>query len=465
MRLYDTILLLASEETACRLDTLRKQIGIPMQIKPGLATPTTRTHPLRKSAQTELNVLKLIQARPSISRVELAKEARLSTAAITGIVNSLHERGLLVEGASSSAGVGRKRIGLWLRPELGYVVGVDLGTFNLRVAVTDVNGSPRAVRQVPTRMNLGRADVLKRCFATMREVLDEAGVDPAGILGVGVAFSGVIDVANGTVLSYPRPGLAEGWKNTPLRAIVEAEFGVPCVLEDSVRAVANSERITGAGRDFSDFVYVDVGMGVGAAIFINESLYRGCNGSAGEFGHMTVDEEGPLCCCGSYGCLEALASGACVIENVKLALAKGVSSKVLHLAGDVPDDITLEMIAEAAEDRDSLSFRALSEAATHIGAACADLVNLLNPEAIIFGGALFRASPALLLEHLSRMVRHRAMEKSANDVKLLLAVTKSDAGALGMASMIASQVVNGFLETAVNRHSPRGSALSAAHQT
>jgi predicted NBD/HSP70 family sugar kinase len=419
-----------------------KQIGTPMQIEFIRAVANPGASSLRKSAQTELGVLQLIQGRPSISRVELAREAGLSTAAITGIVSSLHGRGLLMEGASSSSSVGRKRIGLWLRPELGCVVGIDLGTFNLRIAVTDLNGSERVVREVPTCMSLGRPEVLRRCFGTVRDLLHEAGLEPASILGIGVAFSGVIDPASGMVLSYPRPNLAESWKNTPLQKIVETEFRVPCVLEDSVRAVAHSERKRGVGRYYNHFVYVDVGMGVGSAIYINGSLYRGGNGSAGEFGHMTVDPNGPLCCCGSYGCLEAVASGARVIESVRLALEKGVSSKVLHMADGVLGNITLEMIAAAAEDRDSLSFRALSEAATHIGAACADLVNLLNPEAIIFGGAMFRASPGLLLEHLNRLVRHRAMEKSANDVKLLLAATQSDAGALGMANMIASQVIN-----------------------
>lgn len=404
---------------------------------------------LRKSAQTELTVLKLIQARPSISRVELAKEGGLSTAAITGVVSSLCERGLLIEAASRSTSVGRKRVGLWIRPELGYVVGVDLGTYNLRISVTDLNGSPLAARIVATEMNRGRNEVLDRCFRLIREVIADAGIEGGAILGIGVAFSGVIDVAHGVVLSYPRPGLAEQWKNTPLQELVEAEFQVPCILEDSVRAIAISECSSGAGQSFTDFVYVDVGMGVGSAIFINGKMYHGCNGSAGEFGHITVDEDGPLCCCGSSGCLEAVASGTRVIENVKLALEKGVSSKVLELAGNKKENITLELIARAAEDRDSLSYRALSEAATHIGAASADLVNLLNPEAIIFGGALFRAAPDLLLEHLSRLVRQRAMEKSANDVKLLRAQTGSDAGALGMARMIAARVIAQVYESSL----------------
>jgi predicted NBD/HSP70 family sugar kinase len=400
----------------------------------------------RKSARTELAIFRLIQERSSISRVELAEKAHMSTAAITAVVGSLWEYGLLDESETTTGRVGRRRIGLRLRSELGYVVGVDLGTFNLRIAVTDLNGVPLVKRSIPSQMWEGRAAVLQRCFLMIREVIAEAGVDINSILGVGIAFSGVIDVANGTILSYPRPGLMESWRNVPLQKIVEDEFAVPCVLEDSVRAIAITEHRQGAGAQFNDFVYVEVGIGIGSSIFINGNLYRGCNGSAGEFGHITIDEDGPLCSCGSRGCLEALASSARVIENVRTALQKGVSSKVLELAGDDPGKITIEIIADAARNGDSLAYRALSDAAAHIGAACADLVNLLNPQAIIFGGALFRAAPEILLDHLRRLVRHRALEKSVNDVTLLKAETSSDAGALGMARIIAGTVVESVYE-------------------
>src|SRR5580704_5375391 len=147
----------------------------------------------RKSVKTELTIFKLIQEHPSISRVELAREARLSTAAITAIVSSLWDRNLLVEGETPSGKVGRRRIGLRLRSELGYVVGVDLGTYNLRIAVTDLNGTPRAKRTIPSQMWEGRTAVLERCFKMIREVMAEAGVDLASVRGIGFAFSGVID--------------------------------------------------------------------------------------------------------------------------------------------------------------------------------------------------------------------------------------------------------------------------------
>jgi glucokinase-like ROK family protein len=395
----------------------------------------------KKSSQTELSILKLIQMSPAISRVELSKLSGLSSAAITGVVGGLIHKGFLTEERSVTKTIGRKRVALSLRPSLGSVVGIDLGTFNLRIVVTDLNGEILSKCEVKTEMWRGREEVLKRCFMLVRETLSQASAGAANVLGIGVAFSGVIDVRNGYILSYPRLGQVEQWRNVPLKKIIEDEFGVPCLLEDSVRAVATSEKCLGAGQGLRDFVYVDVGVGVGASIFIDGQIYRGFNGSAGEFGHMTVDEDGPLCCCGSNGCLEAVATCTTIIETVRIAIEKGVASKTLELAGSDPSAMTIEIIAQAAEQNDSLAYRALSEAASHIGAAAADLVNLLNPQAIIFGGALFRSAPNLLLEQVRRVVRHRAMEKSANDVSLLVSPLLSDAGSRGMARLIAADLV------------------------
>jgi N-acetylglucosamine repressor len=403
----------------------------------------------KKSKQTELAVLRLIHATPNVLRVELAELSGLSTAAITGIVNSLISLELLVEDRRTAKGDGHKRMGLAMRPELAYVAGIDLGTVNLRVCITDLNGEILAAEEVPSEMSKGREEVLSRLFSLLRDIMSSAKLDPSLLGGIGIGFSGVIDVERGMVLSYPRPGLLEQWKNVPLRERIEQEFGVPAILEDSVRAVAVMERFLGAGRDFSNFVYVDAGVGIGAAIFIGGHLYRGHGGSAGEFGHITVDEDGPLCCCGSSGCLEAVASGGTMIESIKVAIRRGVSSKITERQDYDFDQITVEMIAQAAAENDSLSYRILSEAASHIGAAAADLVNLLNPAALIFGGAVFRAAPEFLIERVRSTIRHRAMEKSVNDVKIQASTLGGDAGARGAARLMATHLVEKIYFSAV----------------
>jgi hypothetical protein len=179
------------------------------------AKSPTQTGPGRKSSQTELGILKLIQAAPSISRVELSERSGLSTAAITGIVNSLLARNLLVEGVASATSIGRKRIGLSLRPDLGYVVGIDLGSYNLRIVVADLNGNVLASSEVDTLMSKGREFVLDRCFSVVRKTVAAANISQEEVLGIGIAFSGVIDVDRGLILSYPRPGWI--WRDLPAR--------------------------------------------------------------------------------------------------------------------------------------------------------------------------------------------------------------------------------------------------------
>ncbi|MGB8988764.1 MAG: ROK family transcriptional regulator [Candidatus Sulfotelmatobacter sp.] len=402
---------------------------------------TRARNPESKSFKNELTILQLIHAKCNISRIELSKETRLSAASITAIVQNLIDKGLIVESGRNSSALGRKPVSLSLRDDAGFLVGVDLGSFYTRIVVTDLRGTPIYKQELKTGMSDGRDHVLTRTLKTIHKSMDHSKAPREAFKGIGIGHSGVIDVTKGLVLSFPRPGQMAEWKNVPLRDIVEREFGVPCLLEDSVRAIATAEKYFGLGAGLNDFIYVDVGMGIGAAIFLDGKLYRGPGGSAGEFGHMTVDEHGPLCCCGNYGCLETLASCGAIIHSVKSAIEKGVDSKVREFAQGDLNRISIEMIGQAAMQNDSLSFRVLNEAVSHIAVALADVVNLLNPHVLIFGGALFRSAPELFLEPLKRTIKQRALEKSANEVRLTISTLGSEAGALGVGRLISEIVV------------------------
>jgi predicted NBD/HSP70 family sugar kinase len=222
--------------------------------------------------------------------------------------------------------------------------------------------------------------------------------------------------------------------------MLEAEFGIPAILDDSTRMMAIAEKCFGIGQQIKDFVYISVGMGIGAGIFIDDKLYRGSGGGAGEFGHMTVDEDGPLCSCGNSGCLEVLASCTAIIQSVRTAIQKGVSSKINEwVKGDL-DRISIEIIARAAKENDALGFRVLYDAVFHIGVALADVVNLLNPSTVVFGGPLFREAGGLL-ETLRTVIRQRALEKFANELQLKISTLGSEAGALGAARMVSEKVL------------------------
>jgi glucokinase-like ROK family protein len=395
-----------------------------------------------KLEQRELAILHLIHSGVNNSRLELARQAGLSPASITTIVQRLMSKGLVVESEPTRSLLGRRPVPLEIRKDAAYLVGVDLGSFYLRIVVTDMNGNILDKFETRTEMQQGRQRVLEKTFHSIRHAIEHSAVPPEAIKGIGIAHSGVIDSDAGLVLSYPRPGQMAEWKNVPLREIFQNEFQVPCLLEDGVRTTTTAEKCFGLGRDLNNFLYIDVGMGIGAGIFFDGKLYRGAGGRAGEFGHITVDENGPLCSCGNNGCLETVASCAAMIQAVRTAIEQGIDSKIRDLAAGDLDKISIELIAQAAAENDSLAFRVSQKAASYIAIGLADLVNLLNPRVMIFGGALFRAMPQLLTDPLRRIIKQRSLEKSANEVDLKVSSLGGEACALGASRLIAEKILD-----------------------
>ena len=400
---------------------------------------TTRGYP--KAARNELSILRLIHAEPMISRIELARQTGLSAALVGGVVGRLVGKGLVVEAGPASTTVGRKPVSLSVRSDSAYLVGVDVGSFLTRVVITDFLGRSICATETETRMAEGRSRVLGRTFETIRKTIQDSRLPDSALKGIGIAHSGVIDSERGVVLSFPRPGQMTEWKSVSLKQLVEQEFGLPVLLDDSTRMMAIAEKFFRKDRKLRDFLFISVSMGIGAALFVDGALYRGPGGFAGEFGHMTVDENGPLCCCGNYGCLEALASGGAIIQSVRTAIQKGVDSKVRDLTMEDLDRISMEIVTRAAAENDGLAGRVLHDAVSHIAVALADVVNLLSPRVIILGGPLFRLAPQLITEPLMRVVKQRAFEKSANEIRLEVSSLGSEAAALGAARLSAEAIL------------------------
>jgi N-acetylglucosamine repressor len=395
-----------------------------------------------KLEQKERLVLHLIHSGVHNSRLELAREADLSPASITSIVQRLMTKGLVIESEPARSNLGRRPVPLEIRSDAAHLVGVDLGSIYLRIVVTDINGNIIHKYRTPTGMAEGRKRVLEKTFQSIEEAIKGSGLSPGAIRGIGIAHSGVIDSDAGLVISYPRPGQMAEWKNIPLRQIFQDQFKVPCLLEDSVRTTTTAEKCFGLGKDLDNFLYINVGMGIGAGIFLDGKLYRGAGGSAGEFGHITADENGPLCSCGNNGCLETVASCGAIIRAVRTAIEQGIDSKIRDLADGDLDKVSIEIIAQAVAENDSLAFRVLQKAASYIAIGLADLVNLLNPRVMICGGALFREVPQLLSEPVRRIIKQRSLEKSANEVQLQVSRLGAEAGALGASRLIAEKILS-----------------------
>jgi len=381
---------------------------------------------------TALHILNIIRKNAPISRIDIARISGLSAATVTKFVNRLIDSGFLKEDGYYHSRGGRRPVLLRLEPSSGFAVGVDLGGENLRVAVVNMEADPVWKVSLLTQAEQGREKVFQRLTNTISEVLEKTDIPRDKIKGIGIGISGLIDSQKGVSLFCPN---LPGWENVPLKKMIEDEFGLPCVVDDSSRAMALAEHWCGAAQDVDDFILVNVGVGVGCGIFTHGRLYRGVGGIAGEFGHMTIKEKGPRCNCGNRGCLETLASGPAIARRAREALDEGVVSEIRKLCGNNLAAITPPMIVEAAKKGDKLAFNLIEKTGEYLGIGIANLINIFNPELVVIGAGISRAGD-LLLEPLKRTVRARALQQAYRMVEIKKSSLDEFGGAIGGAILI-----------------------------
>lgn len=385
-----------------------------------------------------LEVLEAIYSQGDASRQGLAEKIGFAPSYISTLVAELLGRGLVEEGGRSPSRAGRRRVLLHMVPGRAHLVGIRIGRANTRIVVTDLVGNILFLKKLPTEIWKGEQHILE----LVEREIGEALQSHPPVKGIGIAISGVIERHSGTVLFWPK---APGWNNVPLKKKIQTKFGLPVVVEDSVRTMALAEKRFGQAKGHSNFVYVVVSMGIGAAIYINDQLYLGSGDLAGELGHTTIDERGDICSCGNRGCLEVYASGWAIINRIKNGLQQGVHSSLSGNTGTESDLLSIETIVKAARNRDQFARTVLWEAGSHLGTGVATIVNLLNPEAIVLGGEAPRAARAFILKPLFTSLHSRTFHRSVRNLKIVVSRLGGEAGAVGASVLAAEKILPDFL--------------------
>lgn len=212
-------------------------------------------------------------------------------------------------------------------------------------------------------------------------------------LGIGVGDPGLVNVQEGISVLSANIGF---WKEIPLKKLFEEEFGVPVILESSVRAQALAERVLGAGEGAEDMIYIEYGSGIGAGITIEGKILHGHDWLAGEFGHIPMIENGPACNCGSFGCLEAIVGLSAIEARCRRAIQEGSNSKALEIANGDPEKITGWTILRASKLGDKACLAIVGELEKYLGLGISTLVNLFNPSIVVLDHRLGFAGVSLL---------------------------------------------------------------------
>lgn len=321
-----------------------------------------------------------------LTQVELAGATGLSPATVSNIVKELSASGVLHTSITSRSG--RRAIQVSLARQLGLVAGLHFSSRHLRVAISDVARTIVTENHVPLAPDHRYDSELDRATLLLTDMVESIDASLSDLLAVGVGMPAPVDTRTGMIST---PGLLRGWEGVDVAQSLGNRIQRPVFVDSEANLGATAEARDGAARGSNGAVYIRVGHTISAGLIIGGRTFHGVTGKAGQIGHVTIDENGPICRCGNRGCLETIAGGRALLD----------------LFHSDPSVQRLSDLIMRAESGDASSRRVIADAGRHIGIAAASLCNLFDPERLVIGGELAMSGETLLAP-----LRH-ALERSA----------------------------------------------------
>ena len=361
----------------------------------------TRSTPRQINRQILLN---LVREHQPISRADLARRMTLGRGVVTTLVNELLEEGVLYEGALGELPRGRRPKMLHVETRDRLVVAIDLRFSRTDVLLADLGGKQIALERFATRF--GPEELLDELAVRVRRLL-KTHAARGRCQGIGIVIPGMVDRASGRVLNAPQLG----WRDVQVRAGLASRTGLPVHVENAPAACALAHIwLAERGNGIRDFVYLSVSDGVGTGVVVNGEVVRGYAHTAGEFGHIPISAEGPICLCGSQGCLEAYTSNlATVARYLGHELSPAIARELLQQSG-----VTVDDVVRRAGEGDERARAAVADTGRYLGIGVSMIVQALNPAQIVVGGEITGAwdliEPAIRAEVARRALTPRAAE-------------------------------------------------------
>jgi glucokinase len=310
------------------------------------------------------------------------------------------------------------------------ILGIDLGGTKVLAAVVNPQGQVISSHESVTPAAKGREAVIQCVVDSAHRALQQAHVAMSEISAVGIGAAGISNPEAGILFTSPNlPGLRE----VLLGDIIQGKLGRKTFIINDANAAALGELYYGAARNARNFIYITISTGIGGGIVIDGKIYTGAIGIAGEIGHMTIDDNGPICNCGNRGCWETLASGTALGREAKLKISKGVKTSILEHARGSIENVTPQVIHSAAEKGDRVAKELIAQTGYYVGVGLANLLNIFNPELILMGGGLSNIGD-MLLEPAFKTAEKRAYKEAFQAVRFASAELGGKSGAIGAAT-------------------------------
>lgn len=378
------------------------------------AAPGAIVRPIGGREQHLERLFEAVLTHGPLSRRDAARMTGLSAASVTKLVRPMINHGYLVERLPEAGVPGRPQIPLQVDAMRHHAVGIKLMDGEIVGVVADLHAEVQTAHRMryEDTSPAGVVDAIERITSVL---LDRSPVADDKLLGIGVALGGHVDGSRGVVVRSP----FLDWADVPLRDLLAERMDLPIVIENDVNTLALAEQWFGAGGGVPSFALVTIGAGVGCALVMDGQLWRGVSGAAGEFGHMIVDPDGPVCHCGKRGCLEAVVGDRAIAEAMSATAGRRFT--------------TVAQVVAAAHAGDAQARRVFTQAGIALGRAIATLLNLLNPPLVMLSGEGITASD-LFMDALRSELDRDAFSTTASDCTLLVRPLPDETWARGAAA-------------------------------
>lgn len=358
------------------------------------------------------------------SRQGLATSLGFSRSKANGLVSELVEQGLIEEAGQQTSTGGRRPEALRLHRELGLVAGVDIGATSMDIALLKPDMTVVARHSEPTDVTEGPGAVLSRVRSCLKSLMRQH-VSEGSLLAIGMGVPGPVNFGIGQLVNPP---LMPGWDSFSIRDYMREVTTSPCYVDNDVNLMALGV-LWRQRRQHRNFLTIKIGTGIGCGVVCNGEIYRGQTGSAGDIGHICVDEDGPRCHCGNHGCVEAMAAGPAIAEMAREAAETGQSPFLAEWLSQ-HGTINSAAVSEASRAGDQAADRIIAHAGGLIGQMLATVVNFFNPSHVFIGGGVADLGP-LFLAAIRQRVHQRSPALSIRHLEIAPLPFVSDAGLIG----------------------------------
>lgn len=335
--------------------------------------PTPRD--LRKANRSQ--ILRIIYFNGEISRLEISQEIGISPATVTNIVSDLLSENILVESGIRRSEGGRPSTLLKINPRYGYFIGIEVGETYIYAELFDILFNQ--INQIYHPLAGEKIDpyqIVRLLVDSIEDIIRKANLNQKDIIGVGIGFPGLVDPEKGVSIFTPN----WGWHDVSITTLLQERLSIPIYLDNGAKVMAIAEMLFGAGRGVNNLAVLLVGTGVGSGIISDRKLFRGSSNYAGEFGHTTLNIEGPLCRCGSHGCLEVYVGASGIINRYQ-----EFAPHSTPLPAD--DQISsLQKIIDEYRAGEPAAVETIQETIRYLGAGVGNLIDAYNPELLLLGG-------------------------------------------------------------------------------